>query len=273
MRIIPVEALYDRAFEADVINGLAQYWRDTKTYSNIGHPRPTHLFLYLDGCRTEYRTASGKLICGGSGDVIFAPKGSEYKVRFFDFESKDSHSVCVNFLLTDGDGTSFALSDTVTVYHPGDPCYRVLFEKLDRYSAAAVRCPARLKAAFYEILADLASRYRENNLQEKKYGIISKGIVYLESEGREKLPVGEIAAMCGVSETYFYKLFRAYSGMSPTAFRLEKKLERACLLLKNGEMNVAEIADYLGFENTSYFTRLFRAHIGVTPSAYRRKPS
>jgi len=44
----------------------------------------------------------------------------------------------------------------------------------------------------------------------------------------------------------------------------------AKVLLKQSEMNVSEVADYLKFEGPSYFTRFFKKHTGYTPLDYRK---
>ena len=62
----------------------------------------------------------------------------------------------------------------------------------------------------------------------------------------------------------FYKNFQC----SPTEYRLRKRIALAKELLCAGEFTVAEIASYIGFDDSSYFSRVFKAETGFTPSEF-----
>ena len=126
-----------------------------------------------------------------------------------------------------------------------------------------------MKSALYEILSALSEKSRRKSLKGEKFERISEGINYLEHDTEQKLSVGEIAALCNVSEIYFRKLFKEYSGMSPVKFRIKSKIENAKLCLEYENMTVQEISDYLGFVSPAYFTRQFREITGMTPSEYK----
>jgi len=51
----------------------------------------------------------------------------------------------------------------------------------------------------------------------------------------------------------------------------ECRLEEACLLLAQQDTSIRDIADYLGFTETSTFHRAFRKWQGLTPGAYRSR--
>ena len=48
-----------------------------------------------------------------------------------------------------------------------------------------------------------------------------------------------------------------------------KKLTKACELLKNTDIPVADISVMIGYDNTSFFHRLFRRSFGMSPRQYR----
>ena len=48
-----------------------------------------------------------------------------------------------------------------------------------------------------------------------------------------------------------------------------KRLDRACMLLTRSEAPIADIADSVGYDNTSFFHRLFRRVYGCSPREYR----
>lgn len=65
------------------------------------------------------------------------------------------------------------------------------------------------------------------------------------------------------------KTFLRAVGMTPTAFVTEKRLERACALLTDGDRTITDIAFDVGFSDSAFFARCFRRQYGVTPSQWR----
>lgn len=82
--------------------------------------------------------------------------------------------------------------------------------------------------------------------------------------------IDQLAAIGHVSVSTSERLFRKYTGMTPTQYVLGKRLERARYLLDNGK-NVTEAALECGFCDSSYFILQFRKQFGLTPGAYKRK--
>lgn len=74
--------------------------------------------------------------------------------------------------------------------------------------------PGKVKGIVYQILTELSAEMKKEGFHRRKYGIIEKGILYLEQNWTENIPVPDLAAMCGVSESCFRRLFGQYMGMS-----------------------------------------------------------
>ena len=80
--------------------------------------------------------------------------------------------------------------------------------------------------------------------------------------------ISEIAKMCHVSPSYFRKLFKAYSGMSPIDYQIQMKISHAKRLLQTNTMSISEISDTLGFFDTAYFCKLFKKYTGLFEYRY-----
>ena len=93
----------------------------------------------------------------------------------------------------------------------------------------------------------------------------------MEENVSQECSIGQIARMCNVSEIYFRRLFKEYSGLSPMEYRLKRRIERAKNYLAYEDMSVAEIAELLGFVDTAYFCKQFKAYTGVTPLGFKRE--
>lgn len=51
----------------------------------------------------------------------------------------------------------------------------------------------------------------------------------------------------------------------------EVKLNYAAYLLENTYERIADIAESVGYTNTSYFNMIFKNSFGMTPSVYRKQ--
>ena len=52
---------------------------------------------------------------------------------------------------------------------------------------------------------------------------------------------------------------------------MEKRMDRAAILIKGTDLSVEEISSMVGYSNTSNFYKAFREYYGVTPRDYAKK--
>ncbi|MCB2101804.1 MAG: helix-turn-helix transcriptional regulator [Rhodobacterales bacterium] len=79
-----------------------------------------------------------------------------------------------------------------------------------------------------------------------------------------------LAAVAGLSEYHFARMFRASMGESPHAYLLRRRVLRARDLLARPGGTLADVALACGFASQSHLTERFRQLMGVTPARYRR---
>lgn len=107
--------------------------------------------------------------------------------------------------------------------------------------------------------------------------IVAQQIDQARSIMRENFLLGitskEVAQQINMGYSWFRKLFKEYTNVSPARFILELKLQKAKSFLLNTSLSVKEISYMIGYEDATYFTTLFKKHIGVTPLAYRKQYS
>ena len=86
---------------------------------------------------------------------------------------------------------------------------------------------------------------------------------------RDKVETGivmqDIASDFNMGYSYFRKMFKKHTGVSPKQYHLQLKVIRAKELLLNTNKSVKEVCFDLGFQSTSYFSRIFKQKMGVTP--------
>jgi AraC-like DNA-binding protein len=85
----------------------------------------------------------------------------------------------------------------------------------------------------------------------------------------EPLGVDEMAAAAGLSRAHFSREFRRVFGVSPHAYLLTRRLERAAALLRTTDYSVARICLDVGLRGVGSFTTSFKRTFGKTPTEYR----
>jgi AraC-like DNA-binding protein len=83
--------------------------------------------------------------------------------------------------------------------------------------------------------------------------------------------LAELAALCGLSRSYFVRAFKQTTGMSPHHWLLIHRARRAKDLLRGTRTPIADIAVACGFADQSHLTRVFSKAFGISPAAWRRQ--
>ncbi len=93
---------------------------------------------------------------------------------------------------------------------------------------------------------------------------------YVEAHLAEDLGLGELARIAGMSRTRFLHEFRRTTGKSPHRHVMERRIERAKVLLADPDVQLDDVVSASGYADQSSFTRVFRRMTHLTPGAYRR---
>lgn len=94
---------------------------------------------------------------------------------------------------------------------------------------------------------------------------------YIYSHLKERITIKNLSDELKVSPSYLSRLFKKETGVSISAYILEKKMEAAKNLLRFSDYSIIEIANRLSFSSQSHFIQEFRKSTGITPKKYRDK--
>ena len=88
----------------------------------------------------------------------------------------------------------------------------------------------------------------------------------------DKVTIVEWAGACGLNADYFSRLFKAHTGMSPKAWLIEARLQRATRLLAAPDATVEKTAGLCGFDCPFHFSRTFKRRFGIPPRQLPPRP-
>ena len=108
-----------------------------------------------------------------------------------------------------------------------------------------------------EELANLAHLRRARDLIDREYA--------------RPLDVAALARTALMSTAHFSRQFRATYGETPYAYLMTRRIERAKLLLRRGELTVTEVCLEVGCTSLGSFSARFTELVGETPTAYRAR--
>ena len=124
-----------------------------------------------------------------------------------------------------------------------------------------------LKPMLQTLLLQIARRYRIENRESDVKPLARQIIDYMDDHS-DVVTLKDIAAHFSYHPNYISSLLHKETGRKFTEILLEKRMERAVLLMKNTSLSIEEISSLLGYSNHSNFYKAFKEYYGVTPRKY-----
>jgi AraC-like DNA-binding protein len=92
----------------------------------------------------------------------------------------------------------------------------------------------------------------------------------IDAHLQEPLSSAALAARVGMGLGRFLREFKVTFAATPHQYIQQRRLQRACEMLRSTDATLSTVALETGFASHSHFATAFRAAIGTTPSDYRR---
>ena len=126
-----------------------------------------------------------------------------------------------------------------------------------------------LSSAFLKIvLTKIMERNRSPKVEESETLRAVKR--YIHDHVEENLTNIQVAKEFGYHPYYLSRLFLENQGMTLHRFIVIARLEKTKELLSYSEQPIADIAQEMGFPDSSCFSAFFKKHAGMTPKQYRQ---
>ena len=126
-----------------------------------------------------------------------------------------------------------------------------------------------LKSLTAALLLQIARRYREVAKSSISQSVSEKMVAFI-GEHLGNVSLDSIGKHFFYHPTYVSNLLKSETGRTFSEILLKLRMERAVMLMKGTTLPNEEIADMLGYSNTSNFYKAFREYYRVSPREYLR---
>ncbi len=108
---------------------------------------------------------------------------------------------------------------------------------------------------------------------DKNFKVVEQAMNYIRENYHKEITLEDVAGAIFISPYYLSHLFRDELGMTFIEFVTGIRVEEAARLLRTTNLSIIEIAEKVGYSDSSYFSKVFKKSQGVTPSQYRHQAS
>jgi len=154
-----------------------------------------------------------------------------------------------------------------------DEAGKYIIEFAKEYYSQKIGYEMVLKANIYQLLTLLLRNHVQLVLTPREYEVrmnnlkrFNKVLEYIEENYNEKITLNHLCSIVNLSRFHFCRIFKDMTGKSVGQYTNSLRINKAETLLKEGEMNITEIAMNCGFNDINYFSRVFKKNRNMAPS-------
>ena len=250
--------MFDSIEKIKLVSVTRQFSRHGAVHTTYPHRIILRLSANLDYVMQNER------VRGEPGDTVFLVNSPPYQAFYPNDERGESLMINFTGELPDKSPKAIVLrknGETARLIEQIYRCWAV--------QTAANRC--RCVGMLWEVLAQFAENSRPEHPHSA--GVLEPALRHLEEHIFDPdLRVSELPRLCGISDTYFRRLFEERFGMPPKKYLLHTRLSQAKAILDSGEYDsIGAVAEAVGFEDQLHFSKAYKARYGHSPTS--GKPS
>jgi AraC-like DNA-binding protein len=160
-----------------------------------------------------------------------------------------------------------ALSPEDPILHPGmnELLLEYYLRIIDEAHKEAVGYQQVITAHILQILSLAAATTRRKEFEGTDIlRVIEQAKCALLERIDQAVNIEEMASSLHVSYSWFRRMFRQYTGLSPAQYHLQLRINRACELLRSTTIPIAEIGHTVGIDSSYYFSRIFKETAAIS---------
>lgn len=224
------------------------------------------LHYVIEGCGTfcgeGFDDSGGYLVCPGELEIVEADSKQPYEAYWIMVQGSEA----IEFLKRCG----LPLHNSVFTFTQTKACAEILRNTLfDINPKSEWEEASLMQAAFYRVMALHLAGFMGQGSGDT---VPQKVKEFIQKNYYNDISVENMAKSFHFSRNYLYMLFKKEYGISPQAYLLKYRIEKAKELLKyEPNLTVSEVARAVGFKDPMYFSRVFHKMVGMPPSEFLKE--
>lgn len=100
--------------------------------------------------------------------------------------------------------------------------------------------------------------------------LIEHAKLYIRDNCAQDISLEAVSREVGLSSAYLSRLFKKEEGMNYKDYLSSVRMEKAAALLREGKLNVSQVAQEVGYGSLKNFSAAFKSYFGITAREMRR---
>ena len=155
------------------------------------------------------------------------------------------------------------------------PLNNIYTNKLERNNLSSVASEQFINLYLTEFLLLFLRKEKETEnitviQKQRAENLINLIVNYMKENLHRNLTLNELVTVFCTNRTTITKIFNNKFGISPINYFINLKVDLAKIHLREGRLNITQIANKLGYQNIQYFSRQFKKQTGMSPQEYSR---
>ncbi len=204
------------------------------------------------------------------GSLFFRFPNKPYSIKINDYKKWLEFAVAVPNSLFKGLLTAKIFDENITFLQT-ELSVEILEKGINFINSLAVSGQSIDTAFSYSALLDLlTSLLSAHQRRGRNKDSLEQAKLLLGNNLHKRMNIPAEIAKLGMGYESFRKRFSAEYGISPKAYRIARRLDKANVLLVHTGLSIKEIADSLGYPGASDFIRQYRKIRNVSPGEFRK---
>ncbi|MBW1295432.1 helix-turn-helix transcriptional regulator [Aquimarina litoralis] len=281
MKVVPQAFYQHPKIEKVLVNGLSCVILKSVQHVDLQNERylASHaLTLVLNG-GLRIETKEGDLSIVNKNQMILLPRGlymisdiipknESFEAIVFFFDEEITDEFLRNFEISDTENSS---SSIILEYDQNIRLFTDTLITLYRNKNQHQFTKPKLLELLHLISISSKGEAFVNTLQQHKRRAKKDIKTFMGDNYDKPLDIEDYAYLTGRSISTFRRDFKSKFGVSPKKWLVQRRMEKAALLLKDTPNSVTAIAHQVGYENTSHFIKVFQNKFSLSPKQFQIK--
>ncbi len=122
---------------------------------------------------------------------------------------------------------------------------------------------------FFDYLTRKPKQKSEAHKSGKTQYYIKTAVNFMENNFQKNITVDDVTTHCGLTRSYFGKIFKDEFDKSPQTFLIRLRMTKATELLLKTDLSIGEISASVGYPDQLHFSKSFKNIFGCSPKQWR----